>query len=222
MPGASGVLVVSDDGETVEEIGAIVRKLDAAVYTAASTFEAEKIAARHALEAVIADVRVSNADPANVLAQIRRHTEAPMLMLTSDDADLAARCLELGVDDCITWPGAPRELEARLQRRTKAGKGEPRVAGMKFDTRERTVEVDGRVVALTDREFDLLRFMAAEPGVPFTCDQLLDAVWESSRDWQSIGTIREHIYRLRKKIEADAAKPQWIVTLRGHGYLLRG
>ncbi len=73
-------------------------------------------------------------------------------------------------------------------------------------------------VELTDREFELLGFMATSPGVPFSADQLLDAVWGSSRHWQTVGTIREHIYRLRKKLERDPSRPSLIVTERGRGY----
>ncbi len=225
MTGAMGVLVVSGDGGTVDELKGVLRALEYTFYSAGSMAEAKSIAERHPLSVVLADVRGSAAHPAGVLTQLRRHTAAPVLMLTGNDSEMAGQCLELGAEDCIAWPAAAREVIARIRLRTQNGNGahhDINGASNRLDLHRdsRTAVVDGQSVELTHREFELLSFMASFPGVAFTADQLLDAVWGSTRDWQSISTIREHVYRLRHKLEHDPSSPQLIVTDRGRGYRL--
>ncbi len=217
MPGTMSVLVVSGDGGTADELKELLRELDSTIYTAASMVEADAIARRHPLKVVIADVRRGRSNPAGILNRLRRLTDAPVLMLTAGNSDLAGHCLESGAADCLTWPVTSRELLARIRLCIGNGNGHGR---LEIDHHNRTVAFDGKDIELADREFELLAFMAASPGVAFTSDQLLDTVWGSSRDWQSISTIREHIYRLRHKLEVDPANPELIVTVRGHGYRL--
>ena len=73
-------------------------------------------------------------------------------------------------------------------------------------------------MALTAKEFDLLAFLASSPRQVFSRDQLLDQVWNSSPEWQSPGTVTEHVRRLRNRIEVDPEVPRWITTVWGVGY----
>jgi DNA-binding response OmpR family regulator len=82
----------------------------------------------------------------------------------------------------------------------------------------REVRVDGELLETTAKEFDLLAFLAASPGKVFTRHQLLKEVWQSSSEWQQEGTVTEHIRRLRLKVEEDAERPKWLLTVRGVGY----
>ena len=85
--------------------------------------------------------------------------------------------------------------------------------GLRVDPASREVLLEGDVVALTAKEFDLLEFLATSPRQVFSRSQLLDAVWRSSSEWQTENTVTEHIHRLRQKVGSDR-----IVTVRGVGY----
>ena len=76
----------------------------------------------------------------------------------------------------------------------------------------------GEVLALTNREFDLLLFLASSPRQVFTCDQLLRQVWQTEPGWQDSATVTEHVHRIRRHIEIDPAHPERLVTVRGSGY----
>ena len=90
--------------------------------------------------------------------------------------------------------------------------------GLRIDRTAREVTVDGKLVELTKREFDLLAFLAAHPRRVFSRQELLSEVWGSSEDWQVPATVTEHIRRVRLKVEPDPANPRWIHNVRGVGY----
>ncbi len=221
MTGTMGLMVVSPDRAFAAEVRDILQWQDAPVFVAASPRQAVETARLHPLGAVVFDARSAGDDNLAALLLLRRHTSAPVVTVTNGDSELAGECLELGAADCVGWPVSPRELRARVRLRAepRTGNGDASTPGLLLDHSRRTVTVNGsEAVELTDREFELLGFMATSPGVPFSADQLLDAVWGSSRHWQTVGTIREHIYRLRKKLERDPSRPSLIVTERGRGY----
>ena len=87
-----------------------------------------------------------------------------------------------------------------------------------LDLTTREVSVRGEHVELRRREFDLLAFLCASPRQVFTREQLLRHVWDSEPEWQGVGTVSEHVHRLRAKVECDPARPCHIVTVRGVGY----
>jgi DNA-binding response OmpR family regulator len=100
-----------------------------------------------------------------------------------------------------------------------AAAGQPLVFnGLRINPATREVEVDGRPVNLTRREFDLLLFMASAPRQVFNRAQLLEHVWDSSTEWQDPSTVTVHIRRLRAKLEPNPEAPRWIRTVWGVGY----
>jgi len=111
-----------------------------------------------------------------------------------------------------------------ILRRSFAGRGDDVLAfdGLRLDVRAREVHVDGREVALTSKEFDLLAFIAAFPREVFSREQLLRRVWGSTSDWQDPATVTEHVRRVRLKIEVDPTASRWISTVRGAGYRFEG
>jgi DNA-binding response OmpR family regulator len=150
----------------------------------------------------------------------------PILMLTAKagEADRVIG-LELGADDYLAKPFSPRELVARVRallRRAEysANAGPPAAydrGGLKVDFANYTVSVRGEPVKLTLKEFELLRFLIQNPNRVLSRDQLLDRVW-GGETFVTPRTIDVHIRRLRKAIEIDDTRPQWILTLRGVGY----
>jgi DNA-binding response OmpR family regulator len=90
--------------------------------------------------------------------------------------------------------------------------------GLVLDLATREVRVCDEHVDLRRREFDLLAFLCSSPRQVFTREQLLRQVWDSEPEWQGVGTVSEHVHRLRAKVEIDPARPSRIVTVRGVGY----
>ncbi len=180
---------------------------------------------------VLLDVMLPSRDGLDVLSELRRTTNVPVILVTArgDDADRVVG-LKMGADDYVVKPFSAAELSARieslLRRAALAGPVQTRrpagrrlvFDGLEIDLDTREVVVKGRTADTTAKEFDLLAFLAASPRQVFSRQQLLEQVWTSSSGWQSDATVTEHIHRLRQKIEEDADRPRWVTTIRGVGY----
>jgi DNA-binding response OmpR family regulator len=131
--------------------------------------------------------------------------------------------LRLGADDYVVKPFSPAELVARvdavLRRVDTAPSLEPALEfdDLKIDPAARRVFARGEEAQLTQREFDVLLFLARHPGQVFSRNQLMDAVWQYSF-YSDTSTVTVHIRRLRSKIEPDPAQPRYIQTVWGVGY----
>ena len=178
---------------------------------------------------VLLDVMMPARDGLDVLGDLRRTSDVPVIMVSALAAE-ADRVLglKLGADDYVTKPFSAAELSARIEsvlRRAPARGGPPsppatglNFDGLAIDLATREVTVAGEKAEMTAKEFDLLAFLAASPRQVFSRDQLLNQVWGSSSQWQSDATVTEHVRRLRRKIEDDPDNPRWITTVRGVGY----
>jgi len=184
--------------------------------------------ATHPVDVVVLDVGLPGIDGFAVLRAIRQTSQVPVVMLTGADEE-ADRVLglEMGADDYVLKPFSARELVARVRavlRRTQAQSAMAATAPvmtfrrLTVDTSGRVASVDGTPLPLTPREFDLLVFMCTAPGKSFSREELLREVWQSAPEWQNVATVTEHIHRLRRHIEADAANPTHLITVRGSGY----
>jgi two-component system phosphate regulon response regulator PhoB len=173
------------------------------------------------------DVMLPGADGFELCRQIRQRatlSAIPIIFLTARTAEAdRVKGLELGGDDYITKPFSPRELVARV-RSVLRGIRQPtiapevlRVGDLEIDASSMTVQVQGRAVLTTVREFRLLEYLATHVGRVLTRDQLLDAVWRET-PFVTPRSIDVYVRRLREKIENDPRHPRYLRTLRGIGY----
>jgi len=221
------VLVVDDEEDVVD----LMRDfLEAEGYTvrAASTGEdALAIVEREPVDCVLLDIMMPGISGFDVLRQLRKHSDIPVLFLSArqEDSD-KIRGLGLGGDDYIVKSSTPGEIVARVKavmRRTNRGASD---AGhildygrLKIDPKAREIWVDGEPVSLTAREFDLLQMFAEHPRQVLTRDMLFESLWGPYGDRHSL-TV--HVGRLREKIEEDPSNPTYIVTVWGVGYRFEG
>ena len=173
------------------------------------------------------DVMLPGTDGFELCRHIRQTpalSSTPIIFLTAKTAEAdRIKGLELGGDDYITKPFSPRELVARIRSvlrglgKSPSGSEVLRLGGLEIDVHSMTVQVEGRTVLTTVREFRLLEYLATHRGRVLTRDQLLDAVWKET-PFVTPRSIDVYIRRLREKIETDPCHPQYLKTLRGIGY----
>lgn len=181
---------------------------------------------------VILDIMMPDLDGFQVLQRIRQISNVPVLMLTakSDEEDKVSG-LRMGADDYLTKPFSINELMARvhslIRRYTQLNpvsgcdKDILNFKGMMIDNINRIVMVNGRLIELTGKEFDLLLFLASNKGKIFTKKQIYMQVWEEKYAFDD-SNIMSFISKLRKKIEPDPEHPFYILTVRGVGYRFNG
>jgi DNA-binding response OmpR family regulator len=173
------------------------------------------------------DVMLPGTDGFELCRHIRQTpalSATPIIFLTAKTSESdRIKGLELGGDDYITKPFSPRELVARIRTvlrglgHATAGTEILRLGDLEIDVSSMTVQVGGRNVLTTVREFRLLEYLASHRGRVLTRDQLLDAVWKET-PFVTPRSIDVYIRRLREKIERDPRHPQYLKTLRGIGY----
>jgi DNA-binding response OmpR family regulator len=176
---------------------------------------------------VVLDVMLPGTDGLELCRWIRGRSELPVILLTArgEESDRIVG-LELGADDYVTKPFSPRELAVRvrtvLRRAGRRGGSEEERIGfgeIELDAAAREVTRAGQPLRLTAKEFDLLWFMARNPGRVFSRDQLMSGVWGYASALDT-GTVTVHIRRLREKIEHDPSNPRHLQTVWGVGYRL--
>jgi two-component system phosphate regulon response regulator PhoB len=218
------ILVVDDDLDLVDVVRSALEREGFAVDNACDGATALDKIAGDSPELVVLDLGLPKVRGLDVLRQVRADTAVPVIVLSgrSDEADRIIG-LELGADDYVVKPFSPRELVARVRsvlRRSRSPQDPSTLSfgDLDLDLATREVRVRDEPVELRRREFDLLAFLCLSPRQVFTREQLLRNVWDSEPEWQGIGTVSEHVHRLRAKVELDPARPTRIVTVRGVGY----
>jgi DNA-binding response OmpR family regulator len=223
------VLVVEDD-QFVRS--ALIRHLTDAAHTVRSVgtaLEALREVAQFGFDVVILDLGLPDLDGAEALKMLRGLSDVPVIIATArDDEAEIVRLLNDGADDYLVKPFSVEHLSARLAAVLRRAKGRTaaateaeqliRVGGLQIDVRRRQAALDGVALDLTRREFDLLTFLAARPGVVVARRELLAEVWQQS--YGDDQTIDVHLSWLRRKLGETAARPRYLHTLRGVGVKL--
>jgi two-component system, OmpR family, response regulator ResD len=225
-----GSILVVDDEPTIAEV--VARYLERAGYetrTAPDGPSAVAAALDKRPDLIVLDIMLPGFDGLEVMRRTREDLEGavPVILLTAkgEEADRLVG-LRLGADDYVVKPFSPAELVARVDavlRRARPAEGpaDPlRFGELEIDPGARLVRIGDREPELTQREFDLLHFLACHPGQVFSRDQLIDRVWQFSF-YTDTTTVTVHIRRLRSKIEPQPSEPKWIETVWGVGYRFR-
>jgi DNA-binding response OmpR family regulator len=174
---------------------------------------------------VVLDLMLPGLDGVEVFRRMREVAPIPVVMLTArGDEDDRVAGLELGADDYVAKPFSPRELTARVRavlRRANGGMSDGaavtlRAGPLEIDVRSHEARRDGRQLALTAKEFDLLVHMMRHPNRAFRRSELLEAVWGYS--YGDTATVTVHMRRLREKVEVDPSSPFHLQTVQGVGY----
>ncbi len=231
--GARRILVVEDERDIAELVALHLADIPARVTLAHDGPQGLALALGQAWDAVVLDVRLPGLSGLDLCRELRAQLPAtPVLMLTARDSELdRVLGLELGADDYMSKPFSVLELQARVrallrrsaitaQRSAEAAQHRPAAlaAGpLRMDRAQRRAWLDGQVVALTPREFDLLWHFVQHPGRVFTRDELLDEVWGYGHDGYD-HTVNTHINRLRNKLGDERAESMYIHTVWGVGY----
>ena len=173
---------------------------------------------------ILLDIMLPDSDGLDICKGIRQHPELahiPVIFLTARASETDRIVgLELGANDYIVKPFFIRELIARVKIQFRGQATASRVlkaASLELDRSSCEVRLDGGLLTLTATEFRLLEFLMSRPGVVFSREQLLDAVWGHDRAVTD-RTVDVYILRLRQKIESDPANPSLIRSVRGFGY----
>ncbi|MFH9728230.1 response regulator transcription factor [Streptomyces sp. NPDC017254] len=222
------VLVVDDDPTVSEVVGRYLDRAGFSVRLAGDGPTALRAAGDRRPDLVVLDLMLPGMDGLEVCRRLRARENGappvPVIMLTArGDEDDRILGLEVGADDYVTKPFSPRELVLRvrsvLRRAVPAvPPGGPRLtaAGLNLDPAARRASKEGRELALTLREFDLLAYLMRNPGQVCDRERLMRDVW--GWDFGDLSTVTVHVRRLRGKIEDDPASPRLIQTVWGAGY----
>lgn len=227
--------IIEDEKTISDMIKYNLEKEGYEVYTAYDGQEGLKLIETQPLDLLLLDIMLPNVDGLDICKRVRQKMETPIMIISAkaDEFDKVL-ALELGADDYVTKPFSMREVmarvKARLRRKTTEISGDSKVeeagdkikeGNLEMDLKKYEVAKNGRVVELTLREFELLKFLWQSKGEVFTREDLLTKVW-GYEYYGDVRTVDVTIRRLREKIEDDASKANFVLTKRGVGYYFRG
>jgi DNA-binding response OmpR family regulator len=229
-PAAPNLLVVEDERDIARLVSMHLAELPAQVTMVHDGVEGLRLATERPWHAMVLDLRLPGLGGLDVCRELRaRGNRMPILMLTVRGSELdRVLGLEVGADDYLTKPFSVLELRARIKallRRVAAPvvavpASQPesiRCGGLAIDHTSRRAHLDGAVINLTVREFELLWHFARHPGRVFTRGELLDEVWGYGHDGYD-HTVNSHINRLRAKLGDEREQARFIHTVWGVGY----
>nr|BAL58783.1 two component transcriptional regulator [Candidatus Acetothermum autotrophicum] len=216
------ILIADDDADSREILKTYFAAKGHEIVLAADGAEALKQFKDEKPDLVLLDIMMPKLDGWEVLHYIRAAGRTPVLMITAKDAtDDIVKALSAGADDYIVKPLKLREVEARItavMRRVQPP-AHWRVGDLEINDAEKRVRLEGREIALSPKEYELLKLLASQPGRVFSDEEIIRHVWPEG-GLASATDVKRYIYLLRQKIEADPKSPKIILTVPGFGYKL--
>jgi DNA-binding response OmpR family regulator len=224
VPTMARVLIIEDDPSVRSAIAADLTQRAHAVRTAGTALDGIREVSNHPPEVIVLDLGLPDLDGQQALKMMRAITTAPVIVATArhEEAEII-RLLNAGADDYLVKPFSCEHLAARVSAQLRrAGSGSAAsvisVGGLRIDLARREALLDGSQLELSRREFDLLAYLAARPGVVISRQELLTEVWHQS--YGDDQTIDVHVSWLRRKLGETAARPRYLRTVRGIGVML--
>ena len=235
--GKKTILIVDEEKTIVDMLVYNLQKEGYNTLEANDGEEAVNVALSQKPDLILLDIMLPKMDGLAVCKRIRQTLNIPILMLSAKDEEIDKILgLELGADDYITKPFSVRELMARVKANLrkaelsgaeKAGKEEEEkeeeniiaVGDLTLDLNKFEVKVRGEIMDLTLREFEVLKYLANQPGQVVTREVLLEKVW-GYEYYGDIRTVDVTVRRIREKIEKDTSNPKILITKRGVGYYI--
>ncbi|MFN3322596.1 MAG: response regulator transcription factor [Bryobacteraceae bacterium] len=218
------IVLIEDDSDLYALLKYNLEKEGFALVGAQTGKGAIELCRRERPDLILLDIMLPDSDGLDICKGIRNHPELahiPVIFLTARASETDRIVgLELGANDYIVKPFFIRELVARIKIQFRTQAAPPRVLkiqGLELDRSSCRVRLNAETIAFTATEFRLLEFLMSRPGVVFSREQLLDAVWGHDRAVTD-RTVDVYILRLRQKLETDPANPTWIRSVRGFGY----
>lgn len=205
------------------------------VYTAYDGEEGLRLIETQPLDLILLDIMLPNVDGLDICKKVRQKMDTPIIILSAkaDEFDKVL-ALELGADDYVTKPFSMREVIARIKARLRKPQIEtvevkPEVTSddiykegnLEMDIKKYEVTKNGKLLELTLREFELLKYLWQSRGHVFTRGELLTEVW-GYEYFGDVRTVDVTIRRLREKIEDDPSRAKYVLTKRGVGYYFKG
>ena len=218
------ILLIEDDADLFALLKYNLEKEGFILVGAQTGKGAVEFCRRERPDLILLDIMLPDSDGLDICKGIRNHPELahiPVIFLTARATETDRIVgLELGANDYIVKPFFVRELIARIKIQFRSREQPPRalqIGGLQLDRTSCRVVLNGGALSLTATEFRLLEFLMSRPGVVFSREQLLDAVWGHDRAVTD-RTVDVYILRLRQKIELDPVHPGYIRSVRGFGY----
>lgn len=229
---AKKIVVVDDEKPIADILQFNLEKEGYDVLTANDGDEALELILKEVPDLVLLDIMLPGKDGMEICREVRKSHDMPIIMLTAKDDEIdKVLGLELGADDYVTKPFSTRELIARVKanlRRKAPVDDTKEVDENTIKLREIEINLDaysvkknGTEVDLTQREFELLIYLAKHPSQVMTREHLLETVWGYDY-FGDVRTVDVTVRRLREKIETDSSHPEYIMTRRGVGYFIKG
>lgn len=223
------ILVVDDDVQIARAIETLLKREGYEVVLAHDGLQALDVVAQETVHLIVMDVMMPRLDGLSAMLKIRERKNIPILILSakSEESDKVLG-LGMGADDYVTKPYNPQELLARVKSQLRrylelgahnqVGKDGVFVnGGLMLDSNTMTFTVDGEPVKLTAKEFGIMAFLMAHPGVVFSAERIYEHVWEDVA-YSVENTVMVHIRRIREKIEINPKDPKYLKVVWGIGY----
>ena len=221
------ILICDDDKDIVNALKIYLTDPQYRLLAAYNGLEALETAEKEELHLVLMDIMMPQLDGISAMVRLREKSNVPVILITAkgEDSDKILG-LNVGADDYITKPFNPAEVTARvraaIRRYTQLGAGTARpktlrVGGLEMDDEAKQVCSDGEEIALTPKEYEILKLLMASPGKVFSPRDIYKRVWEED-PLGADSTVAVHIRHLREKIEIDPARPRYLKVVWGQGY----
>lgn len=227
----ANILLCDDEKDIVNALKIYLNDPDYTIFEASNGKEAVELSEKEDIHLILMDIMMPEMDGITAMAKIREKSNVPVILLTakSEDQDKILG-LTVGADDYITKPFNPLEVTARvksqLRRYMRLGSGVIKkdtyeIGGIELDDMKKEVLLDGEKVALTPKEYEILKLLMMNPGKVYSPKEIYETIWKEKQIGTD-NTVAVHIRHLREKIEIDSSNPRYIKVVFGQGYMIEG